>query len=317
MHQIIVVAQIILIATFAVAGVAKIADLNGSRRAVANFGIPRQFAAFFGILLPITEIIIAITLIFDATAQFGIIGASFLLLIFIGGISYNLVQGNTPDCHCFGQLYSAPIGWATLLRNTLLFALTGIIAWNGPVSIPIIIIGLLLMIGAGIWLIGMFRRQRSSSFLTTAPTHQSTVLARSLPIGSVAPAWNLADTQGNVASLADFYADGRPMLLLFSDPACHFCTELMPSLRSWYHQCANHADIVIMSRGSIAANQQHVAKHGLRNVFVQPNNEVAEAYQIDWLPSALLIRPDGTIGSELALDAEAIAALVRRIAKQQ
>jgi hypothetical protein len=91
----------------------------------------------------------------------------------------------------------------------------------------------------------------------------------------------------------------------------------MPSLRSWYNQCADHGDIVIMSRGSIAANQQHVAKHGLRNVFVQPNNEVAEAYQIDWLPSALLIRPDGTIGSELALDAEAIAALVRRIAKQQ
>jgi methylamine dehydrogenase accessory protein MauD len=265
-------------------------------------------------LLPIVEIAIAIALVFDATAWFGIVGAGLLLLIFIGGISYNLVQGNTPDCHCFGQLYSAPIGLATLLRNALLFALTGVIAGNGPVSIPIvIIIGLLLLIRAGAWLIGMFRRQHGGVF-KNIPPHQSIASARSLPIGSVAPAWTLADTQGNVASLGDFYAGGRPILLLFSDPACHFCTELMPSLRSWYKQCANHADIVIMSRGSIAANQQNVVNHGLRNVFVQHDNEVAAAYQIHWLPSALLIRPDGTIGSELALDSEAISALVRRIA---
>jgi methylamine dehydrogenase accessory protein MauD len=312
MDQIIVVAQIVLIATFAVAGVAKLADLSGSRRAVANFGIPRQLAAFFGILLPIAEIAIAIALVFDATAWFGIIGAGFLLIIFIGGISYNLVQGQTPDCHCFGQLYSAPIGWATLVRNGLLFALTGVIAWNGPVSIPIIIIGLFLMIGACVWLIGIFRRQGGGVF-KNIPPNQSIASARSLPIDAVAPAWTLADTQGRMASLGDFYAGGRPLLLLFSDPACHFCTELMPHMRSWYKQCARHADIVIMSRGSIVANQQNVANYGLRNVFVQHNNEVAEAYRISWLPAALLIRPDGTIGSELALDSEAIAALVRRM----
>jgi hypothetical protein len=45
-------------------------------------------------------------------------------------------------------------------------------------------------------------------------------------------------------------------------------------------------------------------------VLLQRDREVAQAYQIQGTPSAVLVRPDGTIGSPLAQDADAIRALV-------
>jgi hypothetical protein len=59
------------------------------------------------------------------------VGALALLLIFVAGIGYNLAHGRTPDCHCFGQLHSAPAGWSTLIRNLVLAAIAGIVVGFG------------------------------------------------------------------------------------------------------------------------------------------------------------------------------------------
>jgi hypothetical protein len=34
-----------------------------------------------------------------------------LLVLFIVAIAVTLARGRKPDCHCFGQLHSKPIGW--------------------------------------------------------------------------------------------------------------------------------------------------------------------------------------------------------------
>jgi hypothetical protein len=54
-----------------------------------------------------------------------------LLLTFVAGISINLALGRKPECHCFGQIHSEPVGWPTLLRNAALGALAGLIVWQG------------------------------------------------------------------------------------------------------------------------------------------------------------------------------------------
>ncbi len=54
-----------------------------------------------------------------------------LLAFFIVGVCINLGRGRTPDCHCFGQLYSEPIGWRTLVRNGVLGTIAGFIVWEG------------------------------------------------------------------------------------------------------------------------------------------------------------------------------------------
>ncbi len=50
-----------------------------------------------------------------------------LLSVFVVGITYNLARGRNPECHCFGQLHSAPAGWKTLARNGVLAAVAGFV----------------------------------------------------------------------------------------------------------------------------------------------------------------------------------------------
>jgi uncharacterized membrane protein YphA (DoxX/SURF4 family) len=105
------IARLLLILIFAVAGASKLADRAGSRRAVTDFGLPTSLAAPLAILLPLAELAVAAALIPASTAWWGALGALALLLAFVAGISLNLARGNQPECHCFGQLHSAPAGW--------------------------------------------------------------------------------------------------------------------------------------------------------------------------------------------------------------
>ena len=49
-----------------------------------------------------------------------------------------------------------------------------------------------------------------------------------LPVGSEAPAFELPDLAGQTRSLVQYR--GEPVLLLFFNPACGFCRELVPRL---------------------------------------------------------------------------------------
>src|SRR4029077_10334873 len=130
-------ARLLLCAVFLVAGVAKLADLAGSRQAMRDFAVPAKLADLFGLLLPLAERGTAVALFVPLTSWWGAVGALALLLIFVAGIGYNLAQGRTPDCHCFGQLHSAPAGWSTLIRNLVLAGVAGlVVAFGRNVSGP-------------------------------------------------------------------------------------------------------------------------------------------------------------------------------------
>jgi hypothetical protein len=116
---------------FVVAGAAKLADRAGSRKALADFGVPSSLATPLATLLPLAELAVAAALIPAASAWWGALGALALLLLFVAGISINLARGRKPDCHCFGQLHSAPAGWRTLARNGALAAIAGFVLWAG------------------------------------------------------------------------------------------------------------------------------------------------------------------------------------------
>jgi hypothetical protein len=54
--------------------------------------------------------------------------------------------------------------------------------------------------------------------------------------------------------------------------------------------------------------------HGLTRALLQRDSEVVQVYQVGGTPSAVLVRPDGTIGSPVAGGADAIRRLVARTA---
>src|SRR6266699_727526 len=131
MSLVLLLARLVLAFIFVVAGLAKLADLAGSRQALRNFGVPAALANPFGMLLPVAELAVAGALILPFSAWWAALGALALLLLFVVGIGYNLAHGRTPDCHCFGQLHSTPAGWPTLMRNLLLAAFAGFIVGFG------------------------------------------------------------------------------------------------------------------------------------------------------------------------------------------
>src|SRR5436305_4678341 len=134
MTLLLVFARLLLCVVFLIAGLAKLADLARSRQALRDFGVPAALADPFGLLLPLAELAVAMALLLPATAWWGALGAFALLLLFVGGIGYNLARGRTPDCHCFGQLHSAPAGWPTLMRNLVLAAVAAVILVLGRIT---------------------------------------------------------------------------------------------------------------------------------------------------------------------------------------
>jgi thiol-disulfide isomerase/thioredoxin/uncharacterized membrane protein YphA (DoxX/SURF4 family) len=129
------VCRLLLAALFISAGLAKIADVAGARRAAADFGLPCFLARPVGTLLPVLEVAAAVALVPLPSARFGALAIALLLVSFSAAIGNAMAHGRAPDCHCFGQVHSAPVGWRTLVRNLVLLAaalFVTIAGWHRP-----------------------------------------------------------------------------------------------------------------------------------------------------------------------------------------
>jgi uncharacterized membrane protein YphA (DoxX/SURF4 family) len=124
-------ARLFLAAILAAAGVGKLLDRAGSRAAVTAFGVPEAFADEAAVTLPVLELVAAVALLPSATALWGGVLATALMVAFSAVVARALLRGEQPDCHCFGQLHSEPISRSTLARNLSLIALSGFVVEAG------------------------------------------------------------------------------------------------------------------------------------------------------------------------------------------
>jgi peroxiredoxin/uncharacterized membrane protein YphA (DoxX/SURF4 family) len=347
MNIALLLARVLLAVVFLVAGLAKLADLKGSQQAMRDFGVPALLATPLGTLLPLAELAVALALIPTISAWWGALGALTLLLLFVVGIGSNLARGQHPDCHCFGQLHSAPADWPTLIRNLLLAASAGLVVVFGrglpapglfawltalPVAQRIeVVAGLVvvaLLIGEG-WVLFQVMAQQGRLLLRIealeaeraatgiapqpATTGNPAPPVTGLPVGTVAPAFTLPTLSGETIALQALRALGKPVVLIFSDPGCGPCNALLPEIGRWQRDYASKVVVALISRGTAEANRAKVSEHGLRHVLLQRDREVAQTYRANGTPSAVLIRRDGTIGSPLAQGVEAIRSLMASV----
>jgi peroxiredoxin/uncharacterized membrane protein YphA (DoxX/SURF4 family) len=331
------VLRIVFAAVFLVAGFAKLADLSGSQRAVRDFGVPAGLATPLGLLLPLAELVVAIALLLSAWAWWGAIGALALLLVFVLGISLNLARGRTPDCHCFGQLHSKPIGWPTLARNAVLAVLAagvvwfgrqsagpGVLDWLAPLNttarielLGALILSVVLIIFG--WLLFEMMAQQGRLLLRIEATEAALAVPGleesvvGLAVGTPAPAFRLSDLDGGEVALSDLRRSDKALLLLFSDPDCGPCAAFLPEVAVWQRDNASQLILAVISHGTPQANRSKMHEHGITRVLLQQDREVASAYQSFATPGAVLIDREGKIGSPLAQGAEAIRALVANV----
>jgi hypothetical protein len=101
-------------------------------------------------------------------------------------------------------------------------------------------------------------------------------------------------------------------MLAFVDPACGPCTTLLPEIATWQHDHASRLTIALVSHGDPDANRTMAREHGVHNVALQTDEEVASAYRYVGTPSAVLVNPDGRIASPLVAGVAAIRGLLQQ-----
>ena len=131
MEVVLLIVRLALFAILAIAGIGKLLDREGSEKAVKAFGTPDPFVKTFALLLPIAELIFAYCVLFVSFSWLGAAGALLLLVTFIGGMLIQMIRGEAPDCHCFGQIHNEPAGPRSLIRNILIAILPIVLLMNG------------------------------------------------------------------------------------------------------------------------------------------------------------------------------------------
>jgi uncharacterized membrane protein YphA (DoxX/SURF4 family)/peroxiredoxin len=311
-----VILRLALSAIFGVAAVTKFLDQDGSREAVKNFGAPPGLAPAIAVLLPAFELAIAIGLLFSISVWYSAAAALLLLLLFVVAIGNNLKQGRTHDCHCFGQLYSRPLGWPTLARNVVFALGAAFILWQqGGINDSGLVSSLqglhpwqwVILISLAAGAIGaLFYAQKRNQREELNPSHRS----KGLPVGAGAPDFELPDYDGGRLSLASLLAHGKPLMLVFVSPTCGPCVLFFKEIGVWQQEYHSAITIAIISKGTIKENFVNVARNGLRSILLQQAHEVAQAFGSDVTPTAVVVGADGKIASTMAAGSEEIKKLL-------
>jgi peroxiredoxin len=314
-----------LAAVFAVAAIGKIADREGSRQVLEAFGIPAGVIGAFGWALPVTELMIAGGLVVAASAAWAAVVAVALLLVFCVAIVRLLARGETPDCHCFGNVGVAPVGRGTIARNLVLVLLAGFVVVAGGVGAGMTVPRLAADLGAVAVVLGVamvlhvafsWQLFTQNGRLLERVSELEAVLGRgareptvqSLTIGDPAPDFALPNLEGETVTLEELLGPGRGAVLVFTDPACGHCNPLLPALGR--PRGPHEPALAVISRGSNDKNRANAREHGIVSMLLQLDFEVAEAYGTYGMPSAFVIDAAGRIASARAGGAEAVGKLL-------
>lgn len=338
METILLIVRLFLFGVFALAGVGKLLDLRGSEKAVRDFGVPAGLAGTAAVLLPVTELVIAVSLLFVGSSWIASIAALLLLLIFIGGMLYQMAQGKAPDCHCFGQIYSEPVSKTSLIRNIGIAALALLVAVQGSSNqglslgqsnesivqalLTIAVIFVLAVVLFSLRSIAdqqtqIIRRLEMLEILGGDGSSQERQDAGNpedaLPIGAPFPDFELTNASGRNVSFEHLLARSKPTLFFMLGPNCTPCKALYPEIQKWSDDLAGRIQFVIVSSGTAEENIERFPGELGKEALLQANRELAQKIHAKWTPTAIYVDADGDIASHPAVGDTAIRELVENV----
>jgi cytochrome oxidase Cu insertion factor (SCO1/SenC/PrrC family) len=129
------------------------------------------------------------------------------------------------------------------------------------------------------------------------PTAEPEAEPEGLPAGYQAPDFALFDSDGRTHTLASLLSQGRPVVLTFMSTSCSPCKTLGPELARWQSTLTDRVTIALIAAGTPEGNAGVWEEFGMTNVLFDPDDDIADAYHVRSTPNALVVDPDGTIGS--------------------
>jgi thiol-disulfide isomerase/thioredoxin len=117
----------------------------------------------------------------------------------------------------------------------------------------------------------------------------------------------LPDLDGDSVDLEDFR--GSETLVLFWNPGCGFCRQMLDDLRDWEGTRPDGApELLVVSRGGVDDNRAL----GLESLSVlDEGTRVMQTFGAPGTPAAVLVDEDGAVASSVAVGAQEVLALAR------
>jgi len=338
MDIVLLILRLVMAAVFGVAAVGKIFDPVGSEKAFADFSVPEIFRKPLVYLLPLAELLIAVSLLFVETSWFGAIGGAGLFLIFIGGMIYQMANGNAPDCHCFGQIHSEPVGISSILRNVGLLGIevvlilvgrvnqgVSIVNTNQDIMQVVIGIAVIVLLAAVVYFLKRISEQQTQIMrrieLMELVSREGASVEREevshphegLPIGAQFPEFELPAVDGGTITLADLKDGVKPILFLFVCPTGTPCKAMGPEFEQWQKDLDEKVRLVFVSNGKTDANVEKFGGESPKQILLQKDRELAESVKAQWTPTAVLMDAGGRVASHATAGDTAIRALIEQI----
>jgi thiol-disulfide isomerase/thioredoxin len=138
-----------------------------------------------------------------------------------------------------------------------------------------------------------------------APPPQPQAQPEPVKPGQPAPPVRGTDLGGRMVDLADFR--GSRTLVLFWNPGCGFCQQMLDDLKAWEaNRPENAPRLLVVSTGGVEPNRAL----GLRSPLVLDESfTIGPAFGANGTPMAVLVDENGTIASDLAVGAPDVLAL--------
>jgi peroxiredoxin len=128
--------------------------------------------------------------------------------------------------------------------------------------------------------------------------------AAGLPVGAIAPDFELPDLSGARRKLSEFR--GQDVLLIFFDPKCGFCTQMAADLAALPTDGVDGRAVpIVITAGDAQENRQLVERYRIGCVvLLQEQREVANLFRAQGTPTGYRIDAKGHIAGELAVGAQ-------------
>ncbi len=308
-----------LLTAFAVAGFNKLSAPRKTRQSMARFGVPKQLTGLVTTLLPLAELSVALGLAYPVTVYVSAITALALLSIFTIAICVNLALGRKPDCACFGSFQPAAISLCSVGRNLVLVLTCVGLLVGGPshsfsriarpeVSWPIEVLWTLGLGVIACTVVGWLRfgaRRRTSPMPPVRP--------KGVQAGASMPSFSIRLLNGAVVTREWLSRGGRSVLMVFTHPACKQCVEILSRLARLQKDHEERMSTTVFVLGDADASRRFIGEHLINLAAADEEARVTRLFGVAGVPSAILIRPDGTVAREAAVGTAAVLNLVTQV----